>query len=168
MHNTDIILTNHNDKQCEICFKSNRLRPYFKCNDSKHSICSTCFDKIESCVKSPQCPYCRSDLLDECKNPMSLSAQSLYEVDAKKIIQKYIFIHQNFDLDSSAKLITMDSGSDKIKLYTVNGNPIVWHKMFIGESGFMYIYDSKYERYTYAIERYKYQFWDKRRVYIDL
>jgi hypothetical protein len=159
---------NNLDKKCDICEHKNKLRIYFKCDDIKHAICSKCFSKISKNNKVIQCPYCRSDLSEECQNPMSLSKEQLYKINPKKIMQKYIFIHQNFELDPYSKLMTIHSSECEIKLYSFNGTPIIWHKMFIGESGFMYIYDSEYERYTYAIEKGKYQFWDINRISLDL
>lgn len=161
-------LTNSSYKSCDICSQNNKRWIYFKCEDSKHSICSKCFSKISKDNKLIKCPYCRADLLNECRNPMALSQQELYDIDPKKIMQKYIFIHQNFELDPYAKLMTIKSNDCEIKLYSFNGNPIIWHKMFIGESGFMYVYNSEYERYTYAIEKGKYQFWDIDKITINL
>jgi hypothetical protein len=111
---------------------------------------------------------CKASIFKECLKPSLLTEQELYDVDITKILIKYIYIHQNFVLDSGAKLVTIKSENDKeIKLYSIKGSLIVWHGKYIGENGFMYVYDEKFERYTYAILHEKYQFWDISKISLN-
>lgn len=156
------------DDCCIICYGRNTKQVnYFKCS-KYHNLCGICFNMhINSTnTNSDKCPICKAGLSNECKNPYTLSEYDLYHLDVKNILQRHIFIHQNFALNPSYYPAFIKFGSEKISLFMDNGVPALYLGMFIATNGFFYDYSKKTKCYILSISKQRYQFWDNSRVQI--
>lgn len=136
-----------------------------------HIICNKCFIR-QSLIKNI-CSICKAKLCKEHKNPQSLEVDELCTLDKRKIPQRNIYVYQNFELPPHAKIMTVDfdnsSGKSIImKLYSLGGKFMEYKSMLVGEDGFLYSYNTQYERYHIAIQKGRYQFWDASRISLDL
>ena len=158
-------LKSSDENNCMVCIDENKQHiKYFDCI-KYHNICTKCFNKLVYFRKKNSCPLCNAKMSDICKSPSTLTVIELMALDVKQILQRHIFIHQNYEIDPNYKLITIDNNGQYIKLYSYNGKLADYNGMFLCDNGFLYIYDNNFEKYHIAVQKNKYQFWDISRIY---
>lgn len=155
----------YDNESCCVCYCVIPIQiEYFSCT-VYHGLCTDCFNKISYNLKTC-CPLCNAELRNECKSPKNLSKLDIFSLDTTKILQKYVFIHQNFQLDPKFKTLKIKNDCELLEFYIQNGTFAMYDGMFIcKDNGFLYTYDEEYEMYHLAVKKGKYQFWDVSRIY---
>jgi hypothetical protein len=180
-----LLINTQDVSDCCICYiHIDNPVEYYKCHENYnkilqrkspirnfHIICKVCFKNCESAVNnniiSNRCPMCKAELCNEYISPDILSKSELLSIDIKKIPNNSIYIQQSLILDPKTKIITINTGKNKIQLYSLYGNLVLYSNMFVNPNGFLYEYNEMYSCYHLAIRRQKYQFWDVSRVTIS-
>lgn len=163
---------NNSDNKCTICYENNN-RPiqYYKCT-KLHNICNTCYQ--ENLLQNPKsdrygkCPTCSAVLNNECKEPANLSVCEIKQLVTKNINMHNIYIHQNYRLQKDTVVMHISNKKSEIELITSHGKPITYLNMFLCKNGFLYKYDMADECYYLAVTKNKYQFWDTKRMILNL
>ena len=155
---------------CNICLNTHRNNiKYFDCTKD-HNICFLCINNLLNFKNyiGPECPMCRAKMLFYYKNPSTFTKKELVDVDKTKILQFYIFIHQNFILNPNYFPMEIKTSKQNIVLYSLKGSLAKFANLYICEDGFLYDYDEQHDCYFLAVKKDKFQFWDASRIRINL
>ncbi len=155
------------DDYCIVCHEKNIYKlQYFHCS-VYHNLCYICLCKnLSSRLEcSDKCPLCKAPIINECKNPNTLTFNEIVNLDVSKIILRNIYIRQSYELRPNLTKADITYDNKTISLYMDNGNLAMYNDMYIGVNGFFYSFDIKYQQYYLSISKGRYQFWDINKIY---